>query len=282
MQDLLALRTVESEAHAWRVRFHSAPPEGEALYSMIQQPRKVVATWEPIDPSAPSSRLDDEGGRSLAVLWLPPSASDRAAASWLEGIPPEGVGGGPRVVRAGVRTARVVWTNARAIIYTAPELVDDALDAVIRFTIAERDLSAIEETMTDVSAQIPVDAPLVHTRRRWDWRRHHGRIGRTTERLADTATSAMRLEGALEQLDGSLSLGSKRLYSELVLQGQLYDRLEVLERPIDYAASFYETINSRLIEAAQWSKSDWLVFVILVLLLAELMANVYPLIYQAS
>ncbi len=281
MYETLIRNATETDAQAWRVRFMAAAPKDQSVFHVISEPRKTVATWEPIDPVAPPPRYDDDGGRSLAILWLPPNAPDRAAAAWLEGIPPEGAGGGPRVVRAGVRTARVVWTNARCIIYTSPELVDDALDAVTRFTLAERDTGDLETEMATISARFPADARLIHTASVRDAVQNRRRVGELSERMAALSASAMHIETALEQLDADLSLPSKRLYSELALQGALYDRLEVLEKPLEFGIHYYSAINTRLIEAAQWSKSDGYVIAILVVLFAEFLVNLYPLLFPS-
>ena len=59
----------------------------------------------------------------------------------------------------------------------------------------------------------------------------------------------LRITNSLEQLDPTLAEASKRLFAELVSGAALYDRMEMLEDPIQFAMDQYELANTRLIEA---------------------------------
>ena len=59
----------------------------------------------------------------------------------------------------------------------------------------------------------------------------------------------LRVSKALEQLDPALSKSSKRLYSELAGAAVLWDRLDPLDEPIQFALDQYELANARLIDA---------------------------------
>jgi hypothetical protein len=50
-------------------------------------------------------------------------------------------------------------------------------------------------------------------------------------------------------LDPTLAEPSKRLFAELVSGASLYDRMEMLDGPIQYALDQYELANARLTEA---------------------------------
>ncbi|MDI4663068.1 hypothetical protein K9U40_01760 [Xanthobacter autotrophicus] len=283
MQRTLPNPTVEIETRAWRLRFLDAPPprdavpeDGEVL--VVHEPRKVYVLTEPVDATAPSSRFDDAGGRSLSLLWMPPLAFEGADAAWLESIPVEGPKDGRRVVRAGLRTARVLWTNARVIIYATPEQFPDALDAVIRFTVLERDTSEIEQAMPEIWGSITRNAKLTHTVWPGDLRRNGEAVGKMTEHVTRLNTRALHNDGALEQLDPALTPGSKRLFAELTLQADLHDRLEALAEPLDFAFDYHEVLNTRIIEASQWSKSNRVEVWILIVLGMELIATVYPMV----
>ncbi|MFG1372701.1 hypothetical protein V5F32_11040 [Xanthobacter oligotrophicus] len=281
MQRTLPNPTVEIEARAWRLRFLDARPGletalGEADVFTVEEPRKVFVAAEPVDATAPSSRLDDSHGRSLALLWMPPLAFDGSDSAWLEGLPLEGPKDGGRVVRAGLRTARVVWTNARAIIYAGPEQFEDARDALIRFTILERNICEIERHMPEVWASINRNVKLTHTISPRDLRRNGVKVGRMTELVTEMNSQALHNDSALEQLNPALSPGSKRLFAELALQADLYDRLEALGEPLDFAFEYHEVLNTRIIEASQWSKSNQIVLWILAILVVELALNIYP------
>ncbi len=77
-------------------------------------------------------------------------------------------------------------------------------------------------------------------------------------------------------MDPSLQADSKRLFGELALQAQLYDRLEVLGEPIDFALEHYELINSRLLEAQQANGNLKVELAILFVLLCDFAFVAYP------
>lgn len=280
MQRTLPDASVEIAAHAWRLRFHDTQQPYETLPAgsriiEVSTPRKLHVVCEPAEVGYPPSRADDPGGRSLSLLWMPPLAPEEADEAWLEGIPFEGLRDNGRVVRAGLRTARVVWTNARAIIYATPDQFVDALDALIRFTVLEREATEIEMAMPEVWASIKYGKPLTHTVSRRDIRRFARPVGIMTERVSDLNRRALHSDEALEQLDPGLTGASKRLFAELALQANLYDRLEALGEPLDFAFEHHEVVNNRLTEASHHYGNTRVEVWILAVLLIELALTAY-------
>ena len=49
-------------------------------------------------------------------------------------------------------------------------------------------------------------------------------------------------------MDPALNTPSKRLFAELVAAASLYDRIEMLEEPVQFTLDHYEISNTRLIE----------------------------------
>ena len=58
----------------------------------------------------------------------------------------------------------------------------------------------------------------------------------------------LRISRSLEQLDPTIPAPSKRLFAELVSAASLFDRVEMLEDPVQFALDHYEISNTRLIE----------------------------------
>lgn len=281
MQRALTVPSIDIEARAWRLHFQTLPPGpgsplADADVLAVREPRAVHVVAEPVDASVPPATTFDSGGRSLALLWMPPLAAPDADGAWLEGIPLEGIRSSTRVVRAGLRTARVVWTDRVAVIYAAFDQFEDARDAVIRFTVLERDTCEIEAAMPDVWASIHRNVRLTHTVRASDLRRNGRAVGLMTERVTEMNSRALHNDAAIEQLDTALSAGSKRLFAELALQADLYDRLEGLGEPLDFAFDYHEVLNLRIIDASQWSKNNRLEMMILFVLTLEFGATIYP------
>ena len=84
----------------------------------------------------------------------------------------------------------------------------------------------------------------------------------------------LRVSRSIEQLDPALADPSKRLFAELASAASLYDRMEMLEDPIQFAMDQYELANTRLTEADQAHKellhSIIGYIVIIVLLIAQI------------
>lgn len=275
MQKSNVIHLPNVEAKSWRVQFKLNPTVVDERSVAIHEPRNIFARYTPADIRTPPATVTDDGGRSLAVLWMPPGASPDLETSWIADIPAASTASN-RVVRAGLRTARVVWTDTRAIIYAAAEQLDEALDAVARFTVVERDTRVLEAKMASLWPCIDRDTRLTHTVRQRDQWLRKGKVNRLTDNVTQMSSAALRLEASLEQLDPGLQSNSKRLFAELALQAELEDRLELLGEPIDFAVEHYELINSRMIEAKQASSSLTVEVAILVALLGDLAFIAYP------
>ncbi len=66
-------------------------------------------------------------------------------------------------IRAGVRTVRVVWNHDRAVIYTGPEQLQSAIDAVVRFNVVQNDALKLEREMDSTWASIDAEAASTHS-----------------------------------------------------------------------------------------------------------------------
>lgn len=277
--------------NAWQIRFLTEPVKDQKPLAVIHEPAELVAVAEaatfadvlnePAPEIPPLGATDAKGTpntaltvgapieRPLLLLCLPPGSGlspdvESRLEAWLQ----DGHDGPP--VRAGLRTSRVVWTGDRAVIYAGPEQMNDAIDAVLRFTVAARLTTQLEETMAATWPVIAKHAPLTHSlipRQQ----RLQPEVNAMTLRAVNMMAVLVRVESSLEQLDPNFQTASKRLFAELVQQGALYERLEVLEDPIEYAGDVYELANSRLIEDRYARKSNLAEVWIAVLIAAELL-----------
>lgn len=264
---------------AWRIKFLPGPIPGQAPLVVINEPANLVAVGETAAFSevldAPRAAADEkmgEGGsvegapveRPLLLLCVPPgSGLSPDLESRLETWVRDGDAAPP--IRAGLRTSRVIWSRDRAVIYAGPEQMNDAIDAVLRFTVAARLTSQLEETMAATWPALAEHTPLTHAITPRE-QRLQPVVNAMTLRASHMMATLLRLESSLEQLDPLLPTASKRLFAELVQQGALYERLEVLEDPVEYAGDVYELANSRLIEAKYARQSylaeKWIVILI--------------------
>jgi hypothetical protein len=250
----VATRKVEPtiDAQAWRIEFVEdaiTPVDGvEAIE--IAEPRRAWAVLAPLEVSNALSRAEPATSDGLTVVWLPPGVKtlatiERDADEWIR------AGGARRKeanVRADLRSVRVLWDKGRALIYASPGDLRFALDAIVRFTLAQREAVGLEATTKSMLASIEGDSALTHsvTRRQQRKQRY---VNEMTEIVTRMRADWLRIANCLEQLDPALSEASKRVFSELVSGAALYDRIEMLEDPIEFAMDQYELANTRLIEA---------------------------------
>jgi hypothetical protein len=244
-QDHLAIGT-----RAWRVVFEEPSNGAGAERIAIKEPQDVCATLTEVDAEKVLASKEPGSRGTLEVIWAPPGA---ATPPDLEHVVEAWVRKGADALRhapvlAEIRTVRVFWHDTRALIYCDAEHLHDALDAVARFTLVERETALMEQTMRSMWATIRADETLTHAVTRRDQKRQP-HVNDMTVFATRMRVMSLRAANALEQLDATLSASSKRLYSELVTAAGLYDRLEYLEAPIQLASDHYELANTRLIEA---------------------------------
>jgi hypothetical protein len=263
------------ETKAWRVTFAEAAPQDQAAHLIMAEPSRAIAISRSIDVDQALTAAPGADGETIDLIWLPPSAgSGQEIEKRLEPDAKAADASRRPPIRASLRSTRVVWTDTRAVIATASDQLADATDAVIRFTLAERKTIALEREMAEVWPQIEAYKGLTHSVKRRQLGLQ-GKIDALTERATTMAIDLMTLQTAIEQLDPKLTSGSKRLYAELVLQAGIYERLEMLEDPIEFACEHFELACDRLIDARSALTGFYLETLIVVVLAAEFFALIY-------
>jgi hypothetical protein len=214
----------------------------------IREPRLISAFFEEVDIECVLSDLsagnDDD---SLFVVWLPRGAArlielELRAGAWVEATTEQ------PIIRASIRTVLVLWSQNRTVIHADVNDLQSSLDAVLRFTLAARETLALEEQSVAIWAEIENHLGLTH-----DISPHQLHLQSKVNGLTEQATRmnvvCHRLNLATQQFDRNLTATSKLLFSALILQANLEDRLETLEHPIEFFMDHYELSNNRLIES---------------------------------
>ena len=260
---------VTVSAKAWLVSFQETPeplhPGSGSVDSSsiaINEPRSLIASLTEKDVEqllsacvscrkAQAAAFSSAAGNpeSLTIVWMPPgvntpSSIEQDAEAWVRcstGTPKSGS------IRAGISTVRVIWNHDRALIYTGPEQLQSAIDAVARFGVVQNDALKLEREMNLTWSAIGADAALTHSITPRD-QRHQASVFKMSELATRMRVSYLRVTKALEQLNPALDQLSKRIYAELILAANLYDRMEVLEDPTQLASDYYELASSRSIE----------------------------------
>ena len=256
------------QAQAWRIAFLPQAPDQEPPLAVINEPVDVVAVASPLDLNLAMAISPAPSDDSLTVIWVPSSAGavdlDSALQAWIRReLRPH-----QAPVHATIKTVRVTCSEKRSIIFAAPEHLSDAMDAVVRFTLAARETSALEVQMAALWPKIKAHAPLTHAVTRAH-ERLQPQVDRLTEQATEMKAAHLRLQTALEQLDPTLSVTSKRMYGDLADAATLHDRVEMLEDPIQFACDHYELANWRLTEIGAARKGHVLEVLIIVILLGD-------------
>jgi hypothetical protein len=279
MLDFLAAGVeTEIQPQAWRIEFaedsKALPDRVDAIE--IAEPRNVTALLTPLALSVAIRQTTPQTDGAVTVVWMPPSVDrtstvERDADQWMRGA---GEKRKEAMVRADVRTMRVVWDGSRVVIYASQRDIRFALDAIVRFSVAQKEAFALEAAVKSEWASIEANVDLTHAVTRRDQRRQR-HINEITESAARRKIAWLRVSRSIEQLDPTLAEPSKRLFAELVSGASLYDRMEMLDDPIQYALDQYELANARLTEASHARKelvhSIIGYVVIIVLLVAQLL-----------
>jgi len=266
-------------ALAWRVGFTEGAKTEIPGAVVIKKPRNLTAILTPIDMQEAWEEGSRVTGDSLILVWAPPGVSgsfgvERDLDAWMRG---RADGYERTLVRAGIRTVRVAWDGGRAVICCAADHLQDAIDAVLRFSVAEWDTGRLERLLASTWRGVEEDAQLAHSIRRRQLRRQK-RVNALTESSVHMKAQYLRIYQSLEQLDPTLPEPSQRLYAELVLAARLYDRLELLDEPIQFVLDQCEIANTRLIDtrnALQANRDAWVGHALEIAIILALLFQVY-------
>jgi len=259
----------------------SGKAEGEVFH--IAEPRRVTAAAVACNPESLLSGQDLPKPGSLDIVWIPPdfneaAAMERTAEEWVcEGLHTSR----RRPVRAGVRSVRVVWHDTRALVFARAENLNEVLDAILRFTVVEREMASIESEFRSLWEKIAADSPLTSSAVAPN-RECQKYVGGMSQRASDLRARLLRVTTALKQVDPSISETSVRLYSELALAADLFERADLADEPTQFALSFYELADTRLFDAKSLSNEvrhavtgHVLETMIVLILLTELLVFVF-------
>lgn len=222
---------VEIEPVAWRIELveslRADPHDIETI--KVAEPRTVTALLNRIDPTWALANSVPISADTWIVIWMPPSQDkpesvELSIEQWLHGAKSSKK---EVDVRADVRTVRVVWTERRAVIYASEGDIASALDAVVRFSVAQQAALALEESMRSAWATIESDLSLTHALSIRDLKMQ-GHVNDMTEVTTYMKIGWLRILRCLEQLEPTLSDPSRRIFAELASAASLYDRLETL------------------------------------------------------
>ena len=253
-------------ARAWRVRFVPEAGAGESVLASIREPSNCVAAATAVDPAQAFAAAPGDGSLILVVS----GAADAAFENEIDAVFAARAQGEP-VFRGSVRSVRAVWSRALVFVGGAAEVEAEAIDAVLRFTLAARATFDLEAAMAANWQELERHSALSHAVTK-SQQSQQGEVDAMTQKLVRMKMVHLRVQNAIEQLDPMLGANSRRLFAQLSSPALLADRMEMLEDPIQFGQDHYELANTRLIEGKYSSTELMLEVMIVVILVAELIA----------
>ncbi len=269
MSNVVPISIPTLNAEGWRISLKSALEEDEVPLVTVTEPCRRFAVAQELNVCEVLETPALENDDSLLLIWIPRTAA--VSPEWenqIEMWPGVDPGSRPLIVRGGIRTARVVWSPNRAVICGDAEELKDAKDAVIRFTLAARKTLDLQDQLANIWPEIEKHKSLTHAVSRRQLR-FQSEVNGMTERVTEMKANHLSLQRTIKQLDSRLTTTSKLLFSELAFQAGLFERLEMLENPIQFGVDHFELSNTRLIEARFQRTEFILLITIAVLVLAD-------------
>lgn len=252
---------------AWDIVFTTDPAASATLLASVKIPFHVQALATPVPVEDMLAATAGPGDR-FRLLVIPVSAQipaefSRQVEDW-PGLAPRSSG----VVRASLRATRIVTTSARAAVFAAPDQIEDATDAVLRFACVFQAVLKLEADM---------DAALLAMAQA-----HSGSasgLAQKSKNQANASTMAkislVGLQKAIEQFDPGISVQSRRLFSELSDTARLSDRLESLEEPVHAVYDYYDMSNWRKDDGRHFNVTLVIELLILLALIGELVVMLW-------
>lgn len=248
------------------------PPNAAATDKVIgdfKEPVHCQAVATPLE-SQQFLAVTSPQGDELYLMVISEGVSSAVAEKEIDAFF-NGLGKSEAVFRGSVRSARVSWSRNRAFIACAPDIEAEIIDAALRFTLAARATFDLERDMMSAWPMLGKHSNLSHAVSAVE-QAEQPAVNQMTEKFARMKVVHLRVQNAIEQLDPMLGSHSKRLFSQLVSPSALYDRMEMLEDPIQFGQDHYELANTRLIEGKYSTTELRLEWLIVIILLAELLA----------
>lgn len=240
-------------------------PRGRRLFSNTGG----AAPWRDIDPAmlGAAETSPDESMLVIHVDQIGQVGAQRLVEAWVM----TGAASGDAPTDVTFRGLRMLMHGHRAALFGGAELTEPACAALIGFHDLSRRLRQIEESLAERQSCLRGDVELTHAvgHAQLSRQSHVSDMTRWAMTLRLDHTDLMRdLRRPGERL--GLDAPARRMLGELILQGDLQGRAEILQDSVECAQELYETANDRLLDYRYFRTEVVIELLILVVLLGEL------------
>ena len=208
----------------------------------------------------------------MLLIWLPRAASGAPRLLYrIEAWVQDGAKSKQPLVRASIRTVLVLWTERRAVIYSSLEELETAVNSVVRFTMAARQIDSLERQLAAAWGDVEDHVALTHAASHRSLRMQSD-VNDMTEQA--TRMKVMYLRGR-KRAPASRHVAFHAVATSILrtcAPGKTPDRLDMLDQPIQFLLDHYELSNTRLIEGRFNRSIFWLELGIIIIIAADFVA----------
>ena len=253
----------------YRIRYVEQIASGDAVLMRFEDPSPRYAV---LDNSA---TVTGEAGEVLDVVLVPPSS---AVPTAMEAGAGES-GASEATVFVKYRGVEAMWRPGRAVLQCESGQAEALLSAVVEFDHYERELRRIEREIADGWAELEQDKALAFDVTPADLKRSAAVGARMNQTFARRIRFA-RIEPHLYEPEATLPAVSRKLGEELRDKARIETRLETVDGQLEVFEHMYEMSGQRMGEYRAAREEHVLEWVIIVLLAAELVLLLVPMVWK--
>lgn len=260
---------------AMRIRFLLAPPADAPFIAAFVDPypRYAVAEKIPVSELPPPGAGEEnalfalflQGGIAVPVEW------QRRATEWMSN--PEGLGQ-ESTIELLIRSDRILWRPGRAMIQGAVDRLNDNLAGLVDFTYHDGELRKLEREIMEDWEVAERDIKLTVQVGRVELAQQ-SRVNKLTCRNSVRRMRIARLTSRLEKASITLPPAAQRIVSELIIQTEVANRINTIDRQLEVITDIYERATNRIYEYSYFSKEARLECIIILILFIETVLIVF-------
>jgi hypothetical protein len=252
----------------YRIRFVEQIASGDVVLMTFEDPAPRYAVL------AGSAMTAGEAGEILDVVLLPPSGASPGMQA-----EPEKNGKDEASIFVKYRGVEAMWRPGHVALQCEPGQAEALLSAVVEFDHFERELRKIEREIAGGWAELEQDKALAFDVTAADLRRSEA-VGARMNRTFARRIRFARIEPHLYEPQATLPAVGRKLGEELREKARIETRLETVDGQLEVFEHVYEMSGQRMGEYRAARDEHVLEWVIILLLAAELVLLLVPMVWK--
>jgi hypothetical protein len=253
-----------------RVRFVEHPISGTKIRTTFKQPRPCLAVEQSIEfKELASESTQFESADSLIVAYVPREAKI-AGEQILSACAASNPAETPPAVSFDFQGETVHWRPGFVVVEGASGLRDDVLLGLVEFAFYEREVRALEQKVSQYTAQARLDSSKTHVvkpKDRKDWKR----FPQVMEELMQLRFDFAEVEPRVQRGSRQLTKRGRQIATRLFRLSNTGERMEGLDGQLEMCEEMYDGVLDRIAEHHGWRQGHILEVIIIAMLLLEVL-----------